>query len=125
MGASTSRFGGGSLKQGDGYRYSVSYAPTSAATCRGCKETIAKGSLRMGRSMPNPFDAHGGHSDYTQHFHFEHAFAVFARSKHTSKVPTSVRDVTGLTDIRPEDRLRVREAVTAFATQRKREKKGT
>ncbi len=33
MGASTSRHGGGDLKEGtdrDGYRYSVSYSPTSA-----------------------------------------------------------------------------------------------
>ena len=90
----------------DGYVYSVGYAPTGQDTCKECKQKIAPGALRVGRSSPNPFDAEGGASDYTSFFHAEHAFAAFARSRCGTSVPASVKGLTGAA-IKPVDRRRL------------------
>ena len=90
-----------------GYRYSIGYAPTGAATCAGCKAKIAKGSLRIGRSVPNPFDAEGGTSDYTKFMHPNHAFDVMLRSRCSSNVPGSTRDLAGFASVAPADKRRV------------------
>ena len=99
----------------DGYRYSVSYAPTSTAACVGCKAKIAKGALRIGRSMPNPFDAENGASDYTKFMHYDHAFDVLRRSRCTSRVPLSTKDLTGFNEISAADKARVQKHMVPFA----------
>lgn len=100
----------------DGYRYSVGYAPTSAATCRcGCGGKIPKGAVRVGRSTPSPFDAEGGHADFTRFFLLDHAFDAFLRSRATSRVPTRAQDLAGLAALKPADRTRATAAVAAFA----------
>lgn len=40
-------------------------APTGRAKCRGCKQPLAKGELRFGESLPNPF----GEGEVTHWFH--------------------------------------------------------
>ena len=99
----------------EGYRYSVSYAPTANATCFGCKAKIAKGALRIGRSMPNPFDAEAGASDYTKFMHHHHAFDVLRRSLCTSRVPLSTKDLTGFNKISEADKARVQTHLVPFA----------
>jgi hypothetical protein len=100
----------------DGYRYSVGYAPTSAATCRcGCKRKIAKGALRVGRSTPSPFDSEGGHADLTHFYSFEHAFGAFRRSRCSSRVPLKQADLAGAASIEPQDRRRLATSLAAFA----------
>lgn len=42
-------------------------APTGRAKCRGCSATIAKGELRLGERLPNPFADDGG--EMTHWFH--------------------------------------------------------
>lgn len=42
-------------------------APTGRAKCRGCNTTIAKGELRLGERLPNPFADDGG--EMTHWFH--------------------------------------------------------
>ena len=90
----------------DGYRYS---------TCFGCKAKIAKGALRIGRSMPNPFDAEAGASDYTKFMHHHHAFDVLRRSLCTSRVPLSTKDLTGFNEISAADKARVQKHMVPFA----------
>lgn len=99
----------------EGYRYTVGYAPTGAATCRACGDKIAKGGVRIGRSTPNPFDAEGGASDYTQYFHADHAFDAIMRSKCTSRVPLTASDIAGVADLKPADRKRVQTKLVTFA----------
>jgi DNA ligase-3 len=126
MGTSASKDGGGSDAP-KGYRYSIGYAPTGAALCRECKTKIEKGSLRIGRSMPNPFtkgaDSGKKSAEFTQFFHFDHAFATFGRSRGTSKVPTTASVFSGLADISPADRRNVRHATAAFAAEWKQTNK--
>ena len=105
----------------EGYLYNVGYAPTGAATCRQCKQKIAKGALRIGRSSPSPFDAEGGVADFTQYFHPEHAFIAFARSRPGTKVPLRERDMAGIEKLSVADRGTVKAAVAAFADSRKQE----
>ena len=99
----------------EGYRYSIGYAPTGTSTCRHSKERIPKGALRIGRSVPNPWDAEAGASDYTQYFMFQHAFKAFERSKCTSKVPKSTKDFQGFAKLAKPDQAKVEKAVAAFA----------
>jgi hypothetical protein len=99
----------------DGYRYHVSYAPTGRATCAACKKAIAQGAVRVGRSMPNPFDAEGGASDYTKFFHLPHAFEAMARSRCASKVVLTPGALKGIDRLSPSDQKKVRDAIAAFA----------
>jgi len=100
----------------DGYRYSIGYSPSSTATCRcGCSQKIPKGTLRIGRSAPSPFDAEGGHADFTRFFLFEHAFGAFERSRCSSRVPLKQTDMDGMASIHAADKRRVVAAVAAFA----------
>ena len=92
---------------GEGYTYTVGYAPTGAATCRGCQQKIAKGALRIGRSSPNPFDAEGGASDYSHFFHASHAFPALLRSRCTSRVPAAAKDLAGWEALTPADKAQV------------------
>lgn len=103
----------------EGYRYSVGHAPSGAATCMGCKQKIAKGELRVGRSQPNPFDAEGGATDFTKFAHVDHAFDVFLRSKCASRVPLSARDLAGFDALPAGDKRRVLAALRAFAAARR------
>ncbi len=106
----------------DGYRYSVGYAPTGRATCRHCKAKIAKGTLHIRRSTPNPFDAEGGYSDYTQSFHAPScAFEAFARSKCQSKVPTDPAGLSHFDELEPADKKAVRSALEAFSRERRKQ----
>ena len=101
-----------------GYTYVTDYAPTSTSTCRESKTKIKKGSLRIGRSSPSPFDAEGGVSKMTQWFHAEHAFKAFARSRCTSNVPTKPGDVKGYADLKPADKATVRNGLKGFSAER-------
>ena len=106
----------------EGYRYDVSYAPTGRATCGACKTKIDKGRVRIGRSTPSPFDAEGGVTDLTKYFHATPAcaFAVFARSKPQTRVPTKPADLKGLGALAPKDRATVTGHVVRFAAARTR-----
>ena len=42
-------------------------APTGRAKCRGCARTIAKGELRFGERLPNPFAEDGGEMTHWYH----------------------------------------------------------
>lgn len=100
----------------EGYRYEVGYAPTGRAVCRQCDKKIAEGALRIGRSVPNPWDAEGGATDYTQYFHAGHAFSVFARSKcRSSKVPLQTSDLRGFGALQEDDKTRVKGLIKKFA----------
>lgn len=98
----------------EGYRYKVDYAPTNAATCRESKTKIEKGSLRIGRMTPSPFDAEAGYADLTYYYHEEHAWKAFARSRCTSKVPLKTSDLAGFGKLKAEDKKRVRASLTKF-----------
>jgi hypothetical protein len=75
-------------------------APTGRAKCRGCSSTIAKGELRFGERLPNPFADDGG--EMTHWFHLW--CAAFRR-------PEVFLDMARTTDIALPDRdAMVREA---------------
>jgi hypothetical protein len=42
--------------------HKIEPAPSGRASCRGCKEPIAKGALRFGEETPNPYSEDGGMS---------------------------------------------------------------
>jgi hypothetical protein len=42
--------------------HKIEPAPSGRASCRGCKETIAKGALRFAEEAPNPYSDDGGTS---------------------------------------------------------------
>lgn len=98
----------------EGYRYKVGYAPSGASTCRESKTKIVKGSLRIGRMAPSPFDAEGGTADITHYYHEGHAWRAFSRSKCTSKVPLRTTDLQGFGALREEDKKAVRASLAAF-----------
>lgn len=98
-----------------GYTYGVGYAPSGQAKCRGCKAKIAKGTLRVTRCAPSPFDCEGGFAKIQNHFHPEHAFEAFMRSKCSSHVPLKTGDLEGMAALTPADRKRVSQAVQQFA----------
>lgn len=107
----------GTPHPGPGYSYSVSYAPTGSATCRGCNKKIGKGQLRIGQAAPNPFDPEGGASSkYTKYYHAHHAFDTFLkRSRCTSRVPLAMRDLQGAPALKPADKQLIQSKLAAFS----------
>jgi hypothetical protein len=47
--------------------HAIERAPTGRAKCRACGRPIARGTLRLGERLPNPFDEKGG--EMTHWFH--------------------------------------------------------
>jgi hypothetical protein len=99
----------------EGYRYSVSYAPTGRATCAHCKKRIAQGAVRIGRSVPSPFDAEWGATDYVKYFHASHAFDTMLKSRCASKVVLSPKTLVGIKSLSQKDKKRVEQAIATFA----------
>ncbi len=72
----------------------IERAASGRSTCKGCKEKIAKDSLRIGKRMPNFFAASGEY-EMTQFYHPKHYFDSIKRAKATTKRVESVDDLNG------------------------------
>lgn len=100
-----------------GYKYTVGYAPTGRALCRGCGKKIAKGALRISRDS-GPIAQFNDHS-IVNHFHSKHAFDAMQRGLCTSKVVLKQRDLIGVNSLTPEDRTKVVRHITTFSRKRR------
>lgn len=101
----------------EGYRYKVDYAPNDRSTCRESKTKIDKGTLRVGRMSPSPFDAEHGNADLIHYYHHEHAWKAFLRSRCKSKVPLTTSDLQGFDGLTREDKKIVRKSLSEFKEQ--------
>jgi hypothetical protein len=66
----------------DSSRFTASYAPTGVATCRACKEKIAKGAMRLTRVVGGDFmTSAGGSGEHgiPLHYHAAHGLAAVAK----------------------------------------------
>jgi len=83
----------------DNFLYQINYASTSRATCRFCKKKINKGELRVTRfDENNPF----GDGDLIHHFHADHAFDAFIKSR-CSSAPIIWEKLNGTKNVLPKD----------------------
>ncbi len=99
------------------YTYSVDVAPSDRSTCKGCNKKIALGTVRLGRSTPNPFDASGGATDYTKYFHPEHGFSTFLKSRCVTKVPTKMTDLAGLSKVSSQEQAKIKRELSKFTAK--------
>jgi hypothetical protein len=84
--------------------HKIEPAPTGRASCRGCKETIAKGALRFAEETPNPYSEDGGTS-----FRYWHLPCA------ATKLANELRAVLGAYDGPVEDRASIEALVLEHA----------
>ena len=100
-------------------KFRISYAPSGRAKCKFCGKFIEKGSLRITKVVPNPFDAEHGFGDYDMNFHPQHFFQQQLKARKTTKVPISVKDFTGFKKLKQEDQKYIRKLLAKFLAERK------
>ncbi len=99
------------------YKYTISYAPTGRARCKGCGKIITRGTLRISRDS-GPIAQFNDHS-IVNHFHLKHAFDTMQRGLCTSKVVLARQDLHGLKSLKHQDRIKVERQITTFSRKRK------
>lgn len=83
-------------------KYVVGYAKLGTSGCKKCKQKIAKGALRIGKLVRNPFGSDGG--DMKQWHHPNCIFDTFQRARPTTKKIEEPDDMEGFSDLRQEDK---------------------
>ncbi|RZF40692.1 hypothetical protein LSTR_LSTR007983 [Laodelphax striatellus] len=86
------------------YPYKAEYAKSGRASCRGCKSTIEKGTLRMAVMVKSPmFD---GKMAYWYHY-----MCFFAKQK-----PKSIGDIAHYADLRWEDQQKIEKKIAEISS---------
>lgn len=97
--------------------YSIDYAPTDRATCPKCKKKIAKGSLRIGKTMPSTFSYDS--DEMTKFYHPAHLFQAQRQTKRPWSVPLENEDqLKGLSKLHPQDRQRIHKLLKPKVTRK-------
>ncbi|KAM4797086.1 DNA ligase 3 [Rhinophrynus dorsalis] len=74
-------------------RYCVEYAKRGTAGCKKCKEKIAKGLVRIGKVVPNPFSESAG--DMKEWYHVKCMFEKLERARPTTKKIDDLTELEG------------------------------
>ncbi|CAG0896318.1 unnamed protein product [Darwinula stevensoni] len=95
----------------------VEYAKRGQAGCKKCKGKLEKGSLRLGKVVPNPFSDSGG--DMKQWYHLDCLMEVFSRQRaSTKKIENLEEDLEGWQEINKEDQAKIQKALQAMEGNR-------
>ncbi|XP_062816539.1 DNA ligase 3 [Anolis carolinensis] len=83
-------------------RYCVDYAKRGTASCKKCKEKLAKGAVRIGKVVPNPFSDSGG--DMKEWYHVKCAFEKLQRARATTKRIEDLTDLEGWEELQEAEK---------------------
>ncbi|KAL3861294.1 hypothetical protein ACJMK2_007333 [Sinanodonta woodiana] len=83
-------------------KFIVGYAKLGTSNCKKCRVKIEKGSLRVGKVVPNPFSDEGG--DMKNWYHPSCIFETFKRARATTKKIEDSDDLEGFADLEDEDK---------------------
>ena len=100
-------------------QFETRYAPSGKAKCKFCKKIIAKGSLKLMKLTPNPWDAEGGFNNLELNYHPDHFFQQMLKARKKTKVPISITDFIGFKKLKRKDQNIVKRLLKKFLIKRK------
>ncbi|XP_068187083.1 DNA ligase 3 [Antennarius striatus] len=83
-------------------RFLVEYAKRGTAGCKKCKDKIAKGIVRIGKVVPNPFSESAG--EMKEWYHVKCMFEKLERARATTKKIEDITDLEGWEELQDEDK---------------------
>ncbi|XP_042354542.1 LOW QUALITY PROTEIN: DNA ligase 3 [Plectropomus leopardus] len=83
-------------------RFLVEYAKRGTAGCKKCKDKIAKGIVRIGKIVPNPFSESAG--EMKEWYHVKCIFEKLERARATTKKIEDITDLEGWEELEDEDK---------------------
>ncbi|XP_061557962.1 DNA ligase 3 isoform X1 [Phycodurus eques] len=83
-------------------RFLVEYAKRGTAGCKKCKDKIAKGIVRIGKVVPNPFSESAG--EMKEWHHVKCIFEKLERARATTKKIEDITDLEGWEELQDEDK---------------------
>lgn len=90
-------------------RFTCDYAKRGTASCKKCKQKLEKGSLRIGKVVPNPFSDDGG--DMKQWFHANCLFETFERARATTKKIEDTEDLEEFNSLTDDDKEMIKKLI--------------
>ncbi|GAB6028919.1 DNA ligase 3 [Chamberlinius hualienensis] len=93
-------------------KFCADYDKRGAAACKKCKQKISKGSIRLGKMVPNPFSDSGG--DMKQWYHVSCLFETFLRARATTKKLEDPSDIEGWEDLKQEDKDLILKEIASY-----------
>lgn len=83
-------------------RFLVEYAKRGTAGCKKCKDKIAKGIVRIGKVVPNPFSESAG--EMKEWYHVKCIFEKLERARATTKKIEDLTELEGWEELLDEDK---------------------
>ncbi|CAJ1063237.1 DNA ligase 3 [Xyrichtys novacula] len=83
-------------------RFIVEYAKRGTAGCKKCKDKIAKGIVRIGKIVPNPFSESAG--EMKEWYHVKCIFEKLERARATTKKIEDITELEGWEELQDEDK---------------------
>ncbi|CAL9685126.1 unnamed protein product [Knipowitschia caucasica] len=96
-------------------RFIVEYAKRGTAGCKKCKDKIAKGIVRIGKVVPNPFSESAG--DMKEWYHVKCIFEKLERARATTKKIEDITDLEGWEELQDEDKDIINKHVADLLTK--------
>ncbi|XP_062341301.1 DNA ligase 3 [Osmerus eperlanus] len=91
-------------------RFCVEYAKRGTAGCKKCKDKIAKGFVRIGKIVPNPFSESAG--EMKEWYHMKCIFEKLERARATTKKIEDITDLEGWEELQDEDKELINKQVS-------------
>ncbi|XP_054610904.1 DNA ligase 3 [Dunckerocampus dactyliophorus] len=91
-------------------RFLVEYAKRGTAGCKKCKDKIAKGIVRIGKIVPNPFSESAG--EMKEWYHVKCMFEKLERARATTKKIEDITDLEGWEELQDEDKALINKHVS-------------
>ncbi|MEE6469721.1 hypothetical protein FKM82_008738 [Ascaphus truei] len=96
-------------------RYCVEYAKRGTAGCKKCKEKIAKGVVRIGKVVPNPFSESAG--DMKEWYHVKCMFEKLERARATTKKIDDLTELEGWQELQDPEKELINQHVNELAAK--------
>ncbi|XP_075709025.1 DNA ligase 3 [Rhinoderma darwinii] len=96
-------------------RYCVEYAKRGTAGCKKCKEKIAKGIVRIGKIVPNPFSESAG--DMKEWYHIKCMFEKLERARATTKKIDDLTELEGWQELQSPEKDLINQHVKELAAK--------
>ncbi|XP_068124700.1 DNA ligase 3 isoform X2 [Hyperolius riggenbachi] len=96
-------------------RYCVEYAKRGTAGCKKCKEKIAKGLVRIGKVVPNPFSESAG--DMKEWYHAKCMFEKLERARATTKKIDDLTELEGWQELQDPEKELINQYVKELAAK--------
>uniref|UniRef100_A0A8B9BQ97 DNA ligase n=1 Tax=Anser brachyrhynchus TaxID=132585 RepID=A0A8B9BQ97_9AVES len=96
-------------------RYCVDYAKRGTAGCKKCKEKLVKGTVRIGKIVPNPFTESGG--EMKEWYHVRCMFEKLEKARATTKKIEDITDLEGWEELQDEEKELIHKHIAEATTK--------